>query len=221
MSKLLRSAGPVLALLAFCGPALAQSADAPLAQPRSSAILTIDQEALFANSLFGRRVQAEAEEAARVLSEENLAIQQELEAEEEALTEQRKVMEPAAFRVLADAFDTKVQDTRALQDQKSREIARSVELARQTFLQRALPTLSDIVRERNAVAVLEIGTVFLSAESIDVTREAVARINADIGDGTESAAPGDQAPEPRPAAPGAGEAAAPAEGGTGQSPAGD
>ncbi|SLN33925.1 Outer membrane protein (OmpH-like) [Pseudoruegeria aquimaris] len=221
--KLHRLGGAVvaLALLApVAGPAVAQSLGVPVGQPPASAILTIDQEALFASSLFGQRVQREAEEAARELSEENSVIQRALEAEELQLTRQRSQMDPEAFRALADAFDTKVQETRALQEQKSRDIARTVELERQQFLQRALPALSDIVRERNAVAILEIGSVFLSAESIDVTREAVARINADIGDGTVEPSE-NAAPVPRPV-PG-GEAAQESGGGStdaqGQAPA--
>ncbi len=157
-----------------------------------SPILIIDQDTMFSNSLFGQRIQREANEAGQVLSDENRVIQRALEAEEIALTEKRKSMTPEAFSPLADAFDEKVQAIRLAQDQKSRDIARQVEVGQQEFMQQALPVLSAIVRERQALAILEASSVFLSSESIDITRDAIQRIDAEVGDGR----PATEAPDP-------------------------
>ncbi len=40
-----------------------------------------------------------------------------------------------------------------------------------------MPVLSDLVRERGAVVVLDRRDVFLSADAIDITDEAIARLN--------------------------------------------
>lgn len=149
----------------------------------NSPILTIDQDGMFNGSLFGQRIQREATEAGQMLSDENRVIQRALEAEEIALTEKRNLMTPEAFSPLADAFDEKVQSIRLAQDQKSRDITRQVEEGQQEFMQQALPVLSAIVRERQALAILEASSVFLSSESIDITREAIQRIDAEVGDG--------------------------------------
>jgi Skp family chaperone for outer membrane proteins len=41
-----------------------------------------------------------------------------------------------------------------------------------------------VVRERNAAVILDRRNVFLSAESVDITQEAIERIDAQLGDGT-------------------------------------
>ena len=76
----------------------------PLGAP-TSAILTIDSDRVFRESLFGRRVVEEVEAQAAVLTSELRQIEADLEAEEIRLTEQRQTMSPDEFQVLADAFD--------------------------------------------------------------------------------------------------------------------
>ena len=54
-----------------------------------SPILTVDQEDLFTQSAFGRRIRAELEEASRALAAENRRMEAELTAEERTLTDRR------------------------------------------------------------------------------------------------------------------------------------
>jgi hypothetical protein len=46
--------------------------------------------------------------------------------------------------------------------------------------------LANILAERRAVAVLERGSVFLSADAIDITDEAIRLADAALGDGSKS-----------------------------------
>lgn len=164
-----------------------------------SPILTIDQDRLFAETRPGLRSLRAVEAEADALAEENRRIEMELRAEEIALTEERGTLDPAAFAELADAFDAKVQRIRAEQDAKARELAQKQEDVRQSFFIEVGGILSEIVRERGAVMILDRRDVFLSADAIDITDDAIARINAtgedDGGDGTgdtPEASPGDQ-----------------------------
>ena len=167
------------ALLAVClalsaGTALAQQPQVELPPP----VLTIDTERLLADSAFGRALTAGVEAAARKLAEENRRIEADLLAEERSLTEQRAGMAPDAFRPLAEAFDEKVQRVRDEQDEKERALVDLREEGRQRFFQEAVPVLSEIVRERGALVLLERRDVFLSADSIDITDLAISRIDA-------------------------------------------
>ncbi len=164
-----------------------------------SPILTLDQEALYNGSLAAERISEEIERRGDELAAENREIEARLVAEELELTEMRPTMDPEAFGQLADAFDEKVQRLRAEQDAKTRELQRLRDRERQTFLRRISPILGEIVRERGAVVVLDRRSVFLSAESIDITQEAIDRINAAFEEG--EALPGPDAPEPEPPAP--------------------
>ncbi|MDJ0825655.1 MAG: OmpH family outer membrane protein [Rhodobacter sp.] len=143
-----------------------------------SPILTLDQEQLFSQSRAADEISAAIEAEAAELAAENREIEAALTAEELELTELRPTLDPDEFRALADAFDVKVQGLRAEQDAKALDLQRRRDEERQTFLRQITPVLAEIVRERGAVVVLDRRSVFLSAETIDITEEAVARINA-------------------------------------------
>ena len=132
---------------------------------------------------YGRRVAREIEDRATALAAENRRIEAELTEEERVLTEQRPSLTVEEFRELADAFDAKVDRIRQEQDGKTREVQQLGEVERQRFFGQIGPILSALVRDRRAAVVLDQRSVFISAESVDVTDEAISRIDAEIGDG--------------------------------------
>ncbi len=166
-----------------------------------SPILVLDQERLFEGALQAERLSEDFERRSAALAAENRRIEAELVAEELELTELRPTMEPSEFRALADAFDEKVRAIRAEQDDKVRQLQLLREQERQDFLRRVTPVLGEIVRERGAVAVLDRRTLVISAESIDITEEVIARINAEFGETplegpAETPGPGPDAGDP-------------------------
>lgn len=194
---------------AFLSAAIAFAFFAPVAGPARaqnvvSPVVTVDQDRLFNNSQFGQRVQSDHETRVHLLSQENRLIEAELINEERALTEQRADLAADAFRTLADAFDDKVQRIRAEQDAKAATLGQALDNDRQEFLRLIGPVLQTLVIERGAVALLDRRAVIISADSIDITSAAVARIDSTIGDGTgapltSQQVPATQQPEPRPA----------------------
>ena len=150
-----------------------------------SPILTIESDRFFAQSAFGQRVAREIEAEGAMLAAENRKIEADLTAEEKAITDQREGMDPDAFRVLADTFDEKVQTMRRTQDTKSRNLAQRNEADRMTFINAAGPILEVLMQDAGAAVVLERRSVFLSANAIDVTDEAIQRMDAEIGDGSD------------------------------------
>ncbi len=149
----------------------------------TSTILTINQERLFATSLYGERVNADIEAASATLSAENRRIEADLTAEEKSLTEQRPNLTPEAFRLLADAFDEKVQTIRRAQEVKTRELGRRLEEERATYFKLIVPVLGMLMKEHGATAILDRRAIFISSEGVDITGEAVRRIDATLGDG--------------------------------------
>ncbi len=143
-----------------------------------SPIVTIDSERVFGSTLVGQQITSNLEGQVKDLATENTRIAAELEAEELGLTEKRATMEIADFRVLADAFDEKVQKIRAEQDAKQRQLQQLREAERQSFIEAITPLLSEIARRHGAVAVFERRNVLLSADSIDITQEIIDRIDA-------------------------------------------
>lgn len=180
----------VIALcLAVGGPALAQES-----QLIRSPILSLDQDRMFAASDFGRRFDAALQADGARLEIENRRIESELEAEEKDLTQRRPAMSPEAFRALADAFDTKVQRIRTEQTAKARALAQRTEEAQRQFIAAARPVLEQLMIDAGAVVIIDPRSVVMSRSAIDVTDEAIRRINDSIGDGTDKTVPPQEAP---------------------------
>ncbi|MBW7922472.1 MAG: OmpH family outer membrane protein [Rubellimicrobium sp.] len=184
----LRAALAALALAA--APVAAQEA-APLTLGQvQSAVLTVDTDRLFSESLFGRRVADETRTATEALAAENRTIEAQLTVEEQGLTDRRPGMTPDAFRAEADAFDARVQAIRAEQDTKERALQDRLNAGRDAFLSAAAPVLGDLMAGAGASVILDRRSVFLALGAIDITDQAIAAIDAAIGDGaTESGSP--------------------------------
>lgn len=176
--------GLLVAATLATGPVHAQQAEgaAPRA-PISSPILTIDTESVFAESAFGKRVARDVESKGAELSSENRRIEAELATEEEALTQRRDGMTAQAFRELADAFDQKVQATRQAQAAKGRALNQLLDKEREVFLTAAAPVLEDLMRQAGAAVILERRSVFVSANAIDVTEQAISMLDETLGTG--------------------------------------
>jgi len=150
----------------------------------AGAIVVIDSTALFEQSLFGQRVNAEREARTAVLLAENRQIVSDLAEEEKQLTEKRETMAPEEFRVLAAEFDQRAEEVRRLQDQKEQDIIQYIEEERGRFLREIEPVLERVLRERGAGLVLEKRFTFASRSSLDVTQRALQLSDAILQDGS-------------------------------------
>lgn len=184
----MRALAAVFALvLAAMGPGCAAAQDTAQAPRRiQSPVLTIDVERLFAETLFGQRVNEDLRRRGAALQAENERLTAELTARERSLTERRPTMDPEAFRAEADAFDADVQRIRAEQDAKEAALQAAFDEERQRFLAAVTPVLVRLMIERGAVVVIERRDVFLSVGLVDITDDAVAAIDAEMGDGRVS-----------------------------------
>lgn len=150
-----------------------------------SLILTVAPETLYTQSDFGQRITREIEAESAEIAAENRRIEAELTAEERELTELRDSLAPADFRARAEAFDEKVQRLRREQDEKVRAVGTRNEEARRALLTAAQPVLLQLMVESGAVAVLDRRVVLLSVDSVDITEQAILRVNAEFGEGAD------------------------------------
>ena len=191
----MRAAAAVAAAFALAAgagataPARAQPATDIYALGVTSALVTLDQERLFEDSAFGRRVDATLAETSRALAAENREIESALIEEERALTEARPNLSPEEFRARADAFDARVTALRTRQENRARALGIWREIEQQRFFEAALPVLSQLLRDIGAVAILDSRAILFALEEADVTGRAIERIDALLGDGEGSALP--------------------------------
>ena len=203
------SAATCACLVALCAPVLAQEDAFPTgrlvqdADLMQSAVVTLDRGRLFEGSRQGQAILARIEAETAALAAENRRLEAALEAEERSLTERRAVMEPEAFQTLAREFDTRVEELRVAQETKGRTLARARDLEEQRFMEAAVPILGALMRDLGAVAIIDRSAVVLGFDRIDITAQAIERLDAAYLAGTpEPAAPETEPPaEPPSGAP--------------------
>jgi Skp family chaperone for outer membrane proteins len=176
--------GLCLALsLLGAGPSFAQTADVAAETP----LLTLDRDKLYIGTLYGKAVEARFKAETDALIAENARLFDALEAEELDLTERRKTLPKDEFRSLAAAFDEKAERIRTEQDAKSRALTARRDADIQYFGQAAGPILLDLMRELGALAILDTRLTVLSLPELDMTEQAIARVDAVLGDGAKTA----------------------------------
>lgn len=172
------AATSLLVMLPFSGTVQAQGL--PSAMP----VVTLDQDAIYERSLYGQTVQNAFEAEAAALAAENRRIEAEMEAAERDLTARRATLPTEEFRALAEAFDARAEAARDGQGTKERALERRRQELRQTFFARALPVLGDLMAERGAVAIIDKGAIVLAFGRIDMTEDAILRLDEVLGNGS-------------------------------------
>jgi Skp family chaperone for outer membrane proteins len=199
-----------LALLALLAGGSQMPAQAQQLGVVQSDVLVIDIERLLSETMYGQRLQAAINAERDALIARNERVARELETEEQALTELRATTPPAEFRKMADDFDAKVTQLRRESERLSRDLERQRDLAPVQFMRVVQPVLGELLREADAVVLVDVRSVILRADVADVTDIAISRIDGRIGTGPEvqtpqegpaEAAPDAQAPAPAAPAP--------------------
>ena len=152
------------------------------AQELATPLLTLDQDRLFLESDFGKAVVERERVASQALEQENRQIEAALVAEEQALTEARATLSAEEFATRAEAFDAKVVQIRTEQDAKARRLVEGREADRTAFLKVAVPVLGEILGDKGATAIMDKAQLILSLSAIDITDEAISRVNAALAE---------------------------------------
>lgn len=176
--RLINWAGALLcaSALLLVQPVVAKQADVPLQAQVPFRIL--DQERLLNGSELGQQILARIHQAEQALQAENDALFNSLSAQERELTDLRSSLSPEEFRARADAFDAHVEAIRAERNQRSQTLTRQSTAQAQSFFDMALPILVQLMNEEGIVALLKPDTLILGSDWLDITDEAIRRLDA-------------------------------------------
>lgn len=150
---------------------------------------TLDEDSLFASSAFGQRVLQEIDVASRALEQENEGLLSRLTARELELTAARATLPPAEFRAAADAFDLEAELIRRTQGEKRQRLAQYQDTEQRRFFLLAAPILQDVLIASGAQVVIDARAVIFGVDGMDLTREAIAAVDASLGDGSPAPTP--------------------------------
>ncbi|HWI27127.1 MAG TPA: OmpH family outer membrane protein [Stellaceae bacterium] len=170
-----RSLGAFLLLVAAFAPVAAARAQQPTLPP--PVILIVDMAQILQQAKAAKQVQAALNQQYSVYSKEVASQEDELQKGGQELERQRTVMAPDAYNLRArelqqryDKLGKSVQAKRQALQQSLNEAMNKVKVA-------ALEVVADIVKERRANLVLEKQAVVYEPEGMDVTSEAIVRLD--------------------------------------------
>lgn len=141
-------------------------------------LIAFDRDRILNESDIGRALEAKITTMRTDLVAENDAIFATLETEEKALSDLKATLSSEEFALQADAFDAKVIAIRAEQKLKLEAVQSTYDQGTRDFEAALNVVLKEIAQEVGAVAVFERAQFYLMSGSIDISREAVARLNA-------------------------------------------
>ena len=166
------------AVLAFAAPVHGQEGAAP------ASVLTVDLEKIARESDYGQRVNGLYQAEILTLQSQAKQVEAELIAEEQDLVARRDIVSPEEFKELSQAFDRKVVAIREDQNSKQSELQAKQRDDQRNLLRLIAPILYEIVSARGASVLIDRRNIVLDLSSVDITDEAIAKMNETLGDGS-------------------------------------
>jgi Skp family chaperone for outer membrane proteins len=170
--------GALLTVVIGAGTAAFAQAPTLPPLPQGSSILLVNPDTVLRATLAGQATSAQIEAARSELIARASAISTAFEEEERALTELRATLPREEFALRVADFDRRVQAARAQQDADAETFSRNAEVLQRNFFSQLSSIYAALLRDSGAQAVLDIRSVLLADQSLDVTNHVIARLDA-------------------------------------------
>ncbi|MBX2854010.1 MAG: OmpH family outer membrane protein [Rhodobacteraceae bacterium] len=171
----------LLCIALCCGgvpQAKAQSSDSDDAKPVLSGVLIVSMDRILRESAAGGSVQEQAESLRERLRASLDDRRKKLRDEERELAKLRDTMERDAFDERVADFEAQVRELRRDEQGDSGRLQRAVGLARAQLREQLAGILVQLMTERGAGVMIDKKQVLVSANGLDVTDEAIKRLDA-------------------------------------------
>ena len=146
-----------------------------------TSVLVLSQDDLFKKSVAGRALLKVFEEKQALLFSEASKVEQDFILEEQKLTDQRLIVAPADFQVLADEFDSKVEKMRKFRTNKDKKLQQDFIRWRKKFVQIVLPIVRELMAQYEASVVIDtINRGLIYDQNIDVTDIIIKRLDEEF-----------------------------------------
>jgi len=178
MTNLSRTARALVAasVLTLVAPAYA-AGPPPAAGTPNPKILVIDRAAILRGSVVGQNIMKQVQ-ALTVAAEQGLKARDvALRSEGQALQQQLAILAPAVKAAKIKAFEAKQAALQADVQKQQGLIQGGVLKARQQVEQALGPILQALMQERGANLLLDRNAVVLGTVNVDITKDAIARLN--------------------------------------------
>lgn len=161
-------------------PAQAQQGEADAARSAAAGgeILVVSLEKIRNQSKASKSLAAQSAAIREQLNRDFREQQRALAAEEKALVALRSTLEPDAFEARAARFEQQVRALKKMRRDQSLALRQALRQANEKVDRVLQPILAALMAERKAVIMIDNRDVVISATSLDVTQNAINRLDA-------------------------------------------
>ena len=122
----------------------------------------------------------EIEEIASEIENEIKLSDEEIIKEQNLLIESQSIMAPEAFEAKRVDYENKVQKYNSERQSKLMKIDELIAVSRNDILNALKPILEEISNEKGITIILEKASIMLNAEKMDITNEALKKLNKSL-----------------------------------------
>ncbi|KZD07198.1 hypothetical protein AUP43_10350 [Oceanibaculum pacificum] len=142
-----------------------------------SRIAFIDVQGVLRASEAARTIRDQIEVQRSTYQEEISRQERELRAAEQELAQQRGVLDPEAFQQRRQQFEQRVVEVQRGVQGKKRQLDEAYGQAMEQVRIALVEIVADIAKERKATAILSKSAIVLAEKGIDISEEALKRLN--------------------------------------------
>ena len=168
-----------LALLVFGTSNLTMAQETSVPAP---IIVIVDTKQILKDSTAAQSILRQVDALNRQLQTEATEQDKRLGRERQELEKQRSVLTPEAFQQRVRSFEDNLRDVQREMQEKSQQIQLSTKVANVELQNGLAPILKDLMSEKGANLLFEKSRVAFHSPQMDITGEALSRLNAEIPD---------------------------------------
>ena len=146
----------------------------------NTSIGVIDINKILADANAAVKAAEEIEEIAIEIENEIKSSDEEIIKEQNLLIESQSIMAPEAFEAKRIEYESKIQTYNSERQSKLMKIDELIAISRNDILNAIKPILEEISNEKGITIILEKTSIMLNAEKMDITNEALKRLNKSL-----------------------------------------
>ena len=146
----------------------------------NTSIGVIDINKILAEANAAVEAAEEIEKIAIEIENEIKASDEEIIKEQNLLIESQSIMAPEAFEAKRIEYESKIQTYNSERQSKLMKIDELIAISRNDILNAIKPILEEISNEKGITIILEKTSIMLNAEKMDITNEALKRLNKSL-----------------------------------------
>tara|TARA_Y200000002_G_scaffold228293_1_gene188506 strand:+ start:85 stop:564 length:480 start_codon:yes stop_codon:yes gene_type:complete len=146
----------------------------------NTSIGVIDINKILAEANAAVEAAEEIEKIAVEIENEIKSSDEEIIKEQNLLIESQSIMAPEAFEAKRIEYESKIQTYNSERQSKLMKIDELIAISRNDILNAIKPILEEISNEKGITIILEKTSIMLNAEKMDITNEALKRLNKSL-----------------------------------------